>query len=223
MSKLCHGLAGTSVGLLFVCLVGPRVAEAACDVDECLELCREDCLRATTASPGWDCEHSCSQASCDNETACENRLGYRPTLHGGAHLAYGLGAGLVPNAVQSGFRHHLELAATLGPGKDRLSLGNGFTGSLAPTTGLLFGASGMLGLGSSPSYALVEGGYGQGLLAAIGGLVGAGLRFGEHRTAVVGLRVNADVLFLNLGVRFLTSFEEHPDLVALFLVGLGRY
>lgn len=208
------------VVLLFVCI--PRAANASCNQPLCMKRCQAECFPGVAQDAAAVCARSCAPV-CSYETSCENQLGYRPTLHVGAHLSYGLGAAVVPGAVETGFRHHLELAAALGPAKDRLSLGNSVTGSNAPTTGLLFGASGLLGFGSSPSYGLVEAGYGSGSLAALGSLLAFGARLQSGVTPVVGLRGNADVLLLNVGVRTLMSFERKPDLFIGFTIGLGRY
>jgi hypothetical protein len=167
------------------------------------------------------CVTGVAKAACDGN--CEYQLGYRPVLHGGAHLSYGLGAAVVPGAVETGFRHQLELAGAIGPGREGLSLGNSITGSTDPITGPLFGASGLLGLGSSPSYALVEGGYGSGALVALGGFLGFGARLDSGVTPVVGLRGNLDVLLLNVGIRTVVSFERKPDLLICLTLGLGRY
>jgi hypothetical protein len=40
---------------------------------------------------------------------------------------------------------------------------------------------------------------------------------------VVGLRLNADFIFFNLGLRTLVSFESNPDLLVCFTMGVGRF
>lgn len=196
-----------------------------CDRPACIRKCEAQCDRfigTPDAGRSASCRSSCPK-SCDDETVCENSLGYRLELHGGAHVSYGIGAALVPGAVERGFRQHLELAATLGPGKLPLGMGNSIVGDLRGPSGPLFGASGLLGLGNSPSYALAEGGYGSESLAGIAGMVGVGARLSHGLAPVAGLRAHADFLFLNVGIRTLVSFERSPDLLICFTIGAGRY
>ena len=128
---------------------GPGVAQASCDRDDCARKCERDCEAGTAGwrkQPGY-CRNNCETA-CRDETACENRLGYREQLHGGGHLAYGLGGAFHPEAIEPGFRHHLELAAAIGPAKKRLSRGSSISsdnGGLA-TVALLHEAKEDVGL-----------------------------------------------------------------------------
>lgn len=212
--------------LIAALVVVPTPGQASvgdCDRPACLRKCDADCLREVSPGAVGRCQASCRDSTCAPHASCENYLGYRRELNGGAHLSYGIGGAVLPGAVESGFRHHLELAGVIGPGKQELSLGNSITGSYDNITGPLFGFSGLLGLGSSPSYALVEGGYGAGLLAGAAAFLGVGARLSSGRATIVGLRINADFLFFNLGLRTLVSFEQKPDLLICFLIGVGRF
>lgn len=213
--------------LLVVLVVWPasgRAGASHCDHSACLRKCDTECARNVDARAIATCRATCHDGfTCSNETACENYLGYRREINWGAHLGYGIGGSVLAGAVESGFRHHLELVGVIGPGKQRLSLGNSITGSMDNIAGPLFGVSGLLGLGASPNYALIEGGYGSGLLVGAGGFLGVGARLSAGRTPVVGLRLNADFIFFNLGLRALVSFESNPDLLVCFTVGVGRF
>jgi hypothetical protein len=210
---------------LLIAVLLPEQAHADCDRSECIARCVADCEQEVGRPElAARCSNTCRGSVCSYEASCENRLGYRPELLWGAHMGYGLGAALIPQAVQTGFRHHLEAAAALGPGKQWLSLGNSITGSTTPSTGLLVGASGLLGIGSSPSYALAEGGYGRdSSLAALGVFVGVGSRLSSGMAPVLGLRANLDVLLVNLGLRTLVSLEQSPDVLLCATLGVGRY
>jgi hypothetical protein len=201
-----------------------RACVSNCDRSACLRKCDADCVGNGDARAVAACRSTCRDGqSCRDETICENYLGYRRELNLGAHLNYGVGGSVLPGAVERGFRHHLELVGAIGPGKQHLSLGNSITGSMDNISGPLFGVSGLLGLGASPNYALIEGGYGSGLLVGAGAFLGVGARLSAGRTPVVGLRLNADFIFFNLGLRTLVSFESNPDLLVCFTIGVGRF
>lgn len=222
-STAIHRWTFVSLAVLAGGLVPDR-AVASCWRSECMRKCEADCVKHVVApEQAESCKRDCGGPTCSQWGSCERILGYRRDPHGGAHLSYGIGGAVLPGGVDRGFRHHLELAGVLGPGKQHLSLGNSITGSMDMIFGPAFGLSGLLGLGSSPSYALVEAGYGTGLLAGAGAFLGAGARLNHGRTAVIGLRVNADLLLVNVGLRTLVSFESSPDLLVCFTVGVGRF
>jgi len=129
-------------------------------------------------------------------------------LNGGLHVAYGAGGSFMPTAHPPGFRHHLEAALVLGPGyEEKCFSANSVVGCWSPITGLLFGTSGLWGLGDSPSDVLGDMGYGSttGLTAA-GGFLEAGTRLSDGAAPVVGLRANVHVMFINVGVRAAGGF-----------------
>jgi len=142
------------------------------------------------------------------------------TLAGGAHLSYGLGGAFAPRGSRAGFRHHIELAAVIGPAWEKVTP----AGVPNKLSGLLFGGSALVGLGASPSYALADLGYGKspGYTAA-GAFLEVGTRLGSTNPIVVGVRGNLDVLLANLGVRILVGLEERPELALWITLGLGRY
>ena len=82
----------------------------------------------------------------------------------------------------------------------------------------------MLGFGAYPTYLLADAGYGRSMFYLAGGaFVEAGARLGEQKAPVVGLRANADLVLLNVGVRLLGSLERRPEVGLWLIAGLGRY
>jgi hypothetical protein len=144
------------------------------------------------------------------------------TLAGGGHVAYGVGGAAAPADRDPGFRHHLDLSAVLGPGHQDCRDQNGVI-AFPAIRGPLFGASGLIGF-ASPSYAVLEAGYGSSAgIAALGSFAAVGMRLTGDVAPVAGLRGNVDLLLVDLGLRVLASIEKRPELGIWVMVGLGQF
>jgi hypothetical protein len=149
----------------------------------------------------------------------------RHTLNGGGHVAYGIGGAFAPRRLDRGFRHHLDLAASLGSGtRESCGTGNSIVGCFDPITGWLFGASSLLGFGAYPSYLLADVGYGDNRgLGAAAAFVELGARVAPSRALAIGARANVDLFLFNVGARVLGTAERSPEVGLWLTVGIGRY
>ena len=138
---------------------------------------------------------------------------------GGAHLGYGLGGGL--GNERGGFRHGLDLALL------PVFVSKHQSSRIESWKGYAFGASGMVGLGDTPTFLGPDFAYGS---SSIGGVSGGGAlvyRFKKERCPAgfgISGRATLDFLFIQTGLRLtlLTGGGTTEGIVTLSL-GVGRF
>jgi len=124
----------------------------------------------------------------------------------------------------SGWRHGIDLAlmpvlfcTTRRAARDSVSSDFGYT----------LGASGIIGMGRTPSYVALE--FGSAVPAALGTFAGVGVvyRFpSDERSGGAGVegRINLNTALLNAGVRLMLIGGDKPsEAVLLASLGLGRF
>lgn len=137
-----------------------------------------------------------------------------PTLEGG-HGAFAIGPAR-EGATRA--QQHLDVGVALG----WMDVVGSRDGMWSRQSGWLVGGSGLVGLaGSAPTGVAPEIGFGTDTtLAGIAVLAGPLLRFDDRTRAGATLRVAADLLFVQIGARFVWT-DDAPT--AHLTLGLGRY
>ena len=135
----------------------------------------------------------------------------------GGHIAYAIG-GAVGDDL--GFRQGLDLGLMAGL---KSYDGGSSSGLPGKTSGLVFGASSLIGFGKYPSYIAGEiGGGGDNAFTGTFAVIGPAVRVDPKAGGGVGLRVGGDVFLLEVGLHVIAIFVPDPDIVFALTVGFGR-
>ena len=135
----------------------------------------------------------------------------------GGHLAYAIG-GAVGDDL--GFRQGVDLGLMAGL---KSYDGGSSSGLPSNTSGLIFGASSLVGFGKYPSYIAGEiGGGGDNAFTGKFAVIGPAVRVDRKAGGGVGLRVGGDVFLVEVGLHVIAIFVPDRDIVFAFTVGFGR-
>jgi hypothetical protein len=144
-------------------------------------------------------------------------LAHAGVRFGGAHGAYSIGDAVI-NGPGDGARSALDAGVTIG----FFDVTGNRDGMWDTKNGYTLGASLVTGFGASPTYGVLELGTAAdtgiaGFIASVGPLV----RADPDPTAGIGLRVAADLLGVEAGVR-VNAVGADTELSIAFTIGMGR-
>jgi hypothetical protein len=135
----------------------------------------------------------------------------------GGHVAYALGPAV---GDDSGFRQGLDVGAMAGIASYSGGSSSGLPGK---SSGLVFGASSLIGFGKYPSYVAGEIGGGEDNAFTGGfGVIGPAVRVDPKAGGGLALRLGGDVFLLEVGLHLIAILVPDRDVVFAFTVGVGR-
>lgn len=138
----------------------------------------------------------------------------------GFHAAYGIAGAFAPADLSRGLRHNLDIAAALALQEIRGSRDGIFSTGKGP----MFGASLATGFGEYPTYVVPEVGWGaDATIAGLGIMAGVPIRVDPSAGVGLGLRVNVDLILMNLGFRVISVVTDSPELQLGATIGIGRF